>query len=103
MGGNADMPFDFFLSRYNEAYVTETIAFCDSLVNDKPVPCTGVDGLVALTMAIAADKSVGQIFRNYSRRVLHLADGMFVSQSGCHFPRRVPPLDESRRITVARY
>lgn len=55
--GNADMPFDFFLSRYNEAYVTETIAFCDSLVNDKPVPCTGSDGLVALTMAIAADKS----------------------------------------------
>lgn len=55
--GNADMPFDFFLSRYNEAYVTETIAFCDSLVNDKPVPCTGTDGLIALVMAIAADKS----------------------------------------------
>merc|ERR1712032_1462417 len=55
--GNADMPFDFFLSRYNEAYVTETIAFCDSLVNDKPVPCTGTDGLIALNMAIAADKS----------------------------------------------
>ncbi len=42
--GNADMPFDFFLSRYNEAYVTETIAFCESLVNDSPVPCTGQDG-----------------------------------------------------------
>jgi len=55
--GNADMPYDFFLSRYNEAYVTETIAFCDSLVNDNPVPCTGEDGLVALIMAIAADKS----------------------------------------------
>lgn len=55
--GNADMPYDFFLSRYNEAYVTETIAFCDSLVNDTPVPCTGEDGLVALIMAIAADKS----------------------------------------------
>ena len=51
------MPYDFFLSRYNEAYVTETIAFCDSLVNDKPVPCTGQDGLVALIMAIAADIS----------------------------------------------
>ena len=51
------MPFDFFLSRYNEAYVTETIAFCESLVNDTPVPCTGQDGLVALIMAIAADKS----------------------------------------------
>jgi len=58
--GNADMPFDFFLSRYNEAYVTETIAFCDALVNDKPVPCTGADGLVALVMAIAADKSAAE-------------------------------------------
>lgn len=55
--GNADMPYDFFLSRYNEAYVTETIAFCESLVNDSPVPCTGEDGLVALIMAIAADRS----------------------------------------------
>ncbi|GAX20674.1 hypothetical protein FisN_32Hh063 [Fistulifera solaris] len=58
--GNADMPFDFFLSRYNEAYVTETIAFCESLVNDTPVPCTGEDGLVALIMAIAADKSAAE-------------------------------------------
>jgi len=58
--GNADMPFDFFLSRYNEAYVTETIAFCESLVKDTPVPCTGVDGLVALVMAIAADKSAAE-------------------------------------------
>lgn len=58
--GNADMPYDFFLSRYNEAYVTETIAFCDSLVNDSPVPCTGEDGLVALIMAIAADKSAAE-------------------------------------------
>lgn len=55
--GNADMPYDFFLSRYNEAYVTETIAFCDALVNDTPVPCTGEDGLVALVMSIAADMS----------------------------------------------
>ncbi|KAL3911343.1 MAG: hypothetical protein SGILL_007317, partial [Bacillariaceae sp.] len=58
--GNADMPFDFFLSRYNEAYVTETIAFCESLVNDTPVPCTGTDGLIALIMAIAADKSAAE-------------------------------------------
>lgn len=58
--GNADMPFDFFLSRYNEAYVQETIAFCESLVNDAPVPITGEDGLVALIMAIAADKSAAE-------------------------------------------
>jgi len=55
--GNADMPYDFFLSRYTEAYVTETVAFCESLVNDTPVPCTGQDGLAALIMALAADKS----------------------------------------------
>mmetsp|Transcript_9881 Transcript_9881/g.12511 ORF Transcript_9881/g.12511 Transcript_9881/m.12511 type:complete len:442 (+) Transcript_9881:97-1422(+) len=55
--GNADMPYDFFLSRYNEAYVSETVAFCESLVNDSPVPCTGQDGLAALIMALAADKS----------------------------------------------
>lgn len=58
--GNADMPYDFFLSRYNEAYVTETVAFCQSLVNDTPVPCTGEDGLVALIMSIAADKSAAE-------------------------------------------
>jgi myo-inositol 2-dehydrogenase/D-chiro-inositol 1-dehydrogenase len=58
--GNADMPYDFFLSRYNEAYASETIAFCDSLVNDTPVACTGEDGLVALIMAIAADKSAAE-------------------------------------------
>jgi len=58
--GNADMPYDFFLSRYTEAYVTETIAFCESLVNDTPVPCTGQDGLAALIMALAADKSAAE-------------------------------------------
>merc|ERR1740117_2860900 len=52
--GNADMPFDFFMSRYKEAYVLETLAFVDSLVNDKPSPCSGEDGLIALVMATTA-------------------------------------------------
>eukprot|EP00322_Chrysochromulina_rotalis_P010399 CAMPEP_0115858514 /NCGR_PEP_ID=MMETSP0287-20121206/16138_1 /TAXON_ID=412157 /ORGANISM="Chrysochromulina rotalis, Strain UIO044" /LENGTH=441 /DNA_ID=CAMNT_0003312783 /DNA_START=26 /DNA_END=1351 /DNA_ORIENTATION=+ len=55
--GNADMPYDFFMSRYKEAYVQETLAFVDALVNDKPSPCSGEDGLVALVMAIAAGTS----------------------------------------------
>ena len=55
--GNADMPYDFFMSRYKEAYVLETLAFVDSLVKDEPVPCSGEDGLIALLMAIAAGKS----------------------------------------------
>jgi hypothetical protein len=54
------MPYDFFLSRYTEAYVHETEKFCESLVNDTPVPCTGEDGLIALIMAMAADKSAAE-------------------------------------------
>ncbi|GMH96008.1 hypothetical protein TrVE_jg11009 [Triparma verrucosa] len=52
--GNADMPYDFFLKRYNEAYVRETEEFCKALVEDREAPCTGEDGLVALVMSIAA-------------------------------------------------
>jgi len=52
--GNADMPYDFFLERYNEAYIKETVAFCEALVKDEPAPCTGKDGLVALIMSMAA-------------------------------------------------
>jgi len=55
--GNADKPYDFFMSRYKEAYVQETLAFVEALVNQRPAPCTGEDGLVALVMAIAAGKS----------------------------------------------
>ena len=55
--GNADMPYNFFMSRYREAYVQETLAFVDALVHDKPSPCTGKAGLIALVMAIAAGRS----------------------------------------------
>lgn len=55
--GNADMPYDFFMSRYKEAYVLETLAFVESLVKGEPAPCTGEDGLIALVMAVAAGKS----------------------------------------------
>merc|ERR1719201_1473846 len=55
--GQADMPYDFFMSRYKEAYKGETEAFIDCLVNDRPAPCTGRDGLVALVMAMAAGVS----------------------------------------------
>lgn len=58
--GNADMPFDFFMSRYKDAYHRETSAFIRSLVADAVVPCTGEDGLRALVMSIAADKSAAE-------------------------------------------
>ena len=55
--GHADKPYDFFMSRYSEAYKAETLAFIECLVEDKPSPCTGRDGIVALVMAMAAGKS----------------------------------------------
>merc|ERR1719440_2088961 len=70
--GQADMPYDFFMSRYKEAYVGETVAFIDALTNDEPAPCSGRDGLVALVMSMAAGVSAveerwvdfGEIIRN---------------------------------------
>jgi myo-inositol 2-dehydrogenase/D-chiro-inositol 1-dehydrogenase len=48
---------DFFMSRYKVAYDLETNAFIDALLENRPAPCSGRDGLVALVMAMAAGRS----------------------------------------------
>jgi len=58
--GQADMPFDFFMSRYKEAYVGETVAFIDALTKGEPAPCSGRDGMIALVMSMAAGKSAAE-------------------------------------------
>ena len=55
--GHADLPFDFFMSRYKEAYKQETLAFVDAVQGGKETPVTGHDGIMALKMAMAADLS----------------------------------------------
>ena len=103
--GNADMPYDFFLSRYNEAYVTETIAFCESLVNDTPVPCTGEDGLVALVMALAADKSAEEgrwvSFREIIQQVYCVSptECNLLAQSEL-FPEGFKPVDQPGELLL---
>jgi len=101
--GNADMPYDFFLSRYNEAYVTETIAFCESLVNDTPVPCTGQDGLVALVMALAADKSAAEnrwvSFREIVESV-YCKDPTHCEVVLDAFPEGFRPISDPRQLLV---
>jgi len=78
--GNADLPYDFFMSRYKEAYRQETLAFVDCLVNDTPSPCTGEDGLVALIMSIAAGKSAAENrWVNFSE----VADSVKCDENGC--------------------
>ena len=78
--GNADLPYDFFMSRYKEAYRQETLAFVDALVNDAPSPCTGEDGLIALIMAIAAGKSAAE---NRWVQFSEVADSVKCDENGC--------------------
>ena len=77
--GMADMPYDFFLERYNEAYVRETIAFCECLVSDGEVPCTGQDGLIALVMSIAAGISAEE---NRWVKFSEVVDRVFCDEEG---------------------
>lgn len=48
----------FFLERYKDAYIAETHEFVNSILNDKPIVCTGYDGLQAELIAKAAQESL---------------------------------------------
>ena len=48
---------DHFLSRFREAYVTEVIDFVDTILSDRAPRVTGADGLRAVEIAAAAEKS----------------------------------------------
>eukprot|EP00741_Cyanophora_paradoxa_P015632 tig00020903_g15089.t1 len=52
-----DLPLNFFMERYTDAYRNETIAFVEAVKAKKPMPCSGHDGRQALVMAMAAAKS----------------------------------------------
>jgi len=103
--GNADMPYDFFLSRYTEAYVSETVAFCEALVKDEPVPCTGEDGLVALIMSIAADKSAAEnrwvTFQEVVQQVYcaNPTECQLIAQSDV-FPEGFKPITTAKELLV---
>src|SRR5580698_6015322 len=48
---------DHFLSRFREAYVAELIDFVDTILSDRAPRVPGEDGLRALEIAVAAEKS----------------------------------------------
>ncbi len=52
-----DLPLNFFMDRYTESYAGEVQAFVQAVREDRPAPVTGVDGLVAVVMGMAARKS----------------------------------------------
>jgi myo-inositol 2-dehydrogenase/D-chiro-inositol 1-dehydrogenase len=57
-GITGEKPLYFFLERYKDAFVNELIAFTDAILNNKPVPVTGEDGLANMYAALAAKKSL---------------------------------------------
>ena len=56
-GVHGSLPLNFFMDRYLEAYANEMKIFCDSIINDLPLPVTGNDGLMSVAVALAAKKS----------------------------------------------
>jgi len=48
---------DHFLTRFQDAYLAEVRDFVHNVLNDKPPRVTGDDGLKALAVAVAAEKS----------------------------------------------
>jgi myo-inositol 2-dehydrogenase/D-chiro-inositol 1-dehydrogenase len=57
-GVSIEKPTWFFLERYNDAFITEVQSFAEAIGNDTKVPVEGKDGLMAVYVALAADKSL---------------------------------------------
>jgi myo-inositol 2-dehydrogenase/D-chiro-inositol 1-dehydrogenase len=53
-----DLPLNFFMQRYAESYVIETQAFVDAVLAGRMPSPTGMDGRVALQIALAARESL---------------------------------------------
>ncbi len=59
-GVTTDKPLYFFLERYMQSFRAEMVQFVDAVLNDKPTPTTGLDGLNSILVALAAKKSVAE-------------------------------------------
>ncbi|MDR2784804.1 MAG: inositol 2-dehydrogenase [Treponema sp.] len=53
-----EKPTWFFLERYNNAFIAEVIDFVDAINNNRRPPVDGNDGMMAVYIAMAADKSL---------------------------------------------
>ena len=59
-GVHSSLPLNFFMDRYTEAYEREIKDFCESIAADKPVSVSGIDGLQAVAVGLAAKKSFNE-------------------------------------------
>lgn len=72
-----DQPKFFFLERYEEAYKNEIVAFAKSIKEEKEVSSSGIDGIKAEVLAIAAQKSLEE---NRTVRIDELGVSKILSQ-----------------------
>lgn len=56
-GVHGERQLDFFIDRYTESYLREMRAFIDALQRGTAMPITGRDGLEAMHIALAAERS----------------------------------------------
>lgn len=56
-GAHAALPLYFFMQRYTESYLREMQAFVEAILQGRPAPVTGQDGLAAVRIALAAARS----------------------------------------------
>jgi len=53
-----DLPYHFFLDRYQKSYIAEERQFIKSIKEDLPTSPSGLDGKIAVEMGLAAKKSL---------------------------------------------
>lgn len=58
LGQHCERPLEFFLERYRESYISELQEFADSIRQRRAPQVNGVDGLQAVVLAEAAQKSL---------------------------------------------
>lgn len=57
-GTATDRHLNFFMDRYESSYLEEMQSFASSLIDKKPMPVSGEDGIKAMVIAEAANKSL---------------------------------------------
>jgi len=55
-----EKPLWFFLERYNDAFISEAKEFVDAIKNNREPSVGGIDGLMAVKLAMAAKKSADE-------------------------------------------
>lgn len=59
-GVQGDKPLYFFLERYRQAFIDELKEFFAALVQGRPTPVTGIDGLKPILIGLAAKRSLAE-------------------------------------------